>query len=393
MKITIVVCGRFHAFDLAQELSKKNFLHSLITSYPKFTLKNYTIPPAKIRSIYFKEFIERVIIKLNLIKILKNSYYYINCFFDFFASKKVDYENSDIIIGWAGASKLTFLKAKNFKNCIKILERGSTHIQFQNNILLEEYKLLGLTTNGISKKLIEKELEEYNIADFITVPSTFAKDSFLKMGFNYNKIIQIPYGVNLNDFKPGHKKDEIFRIISAGSVSVRKGNIYLLKAFTELNLKNSELIFVGPVDQEMKSVIRPYLSNSKIKFLGRKQQKTLCNFYTNSSIFVINSIEEGLAMVQAQALACGLPVICTTNSGGEDIIDHNKDGFVCKIRDVEDLKKKILIFYEDKKTLIEFSKSASKKGKNFLSWNDYGKKIIEKYAGLKKDELVRFLPD
>jgi len=60
MKITIVVCGRFHAFDLAQELSKKNFLHSLITSYPKFTLKNYTIPPAKIRSIYFKEFIERV---------------------------------------------------------------------------------------------------------------------------------------------------------------------------------------------------------------------------------------------------------------------------------------------------------------------------------------------
>ena len=52
MRITIVVCGRFHAFDLAQELSKKNFLHALITSYPKYKLKNYNIPPNKIHSIH-----------------------------------------------------------------------------------------------------------------------------------------------------------------------------------------------------------------------------------------------------------------------------------------------------------------------------------------------------
>lgn len=379
MKITIVVCGRFHAFDLAQELAKKNFLHALITSYPKFKLKNYIIPSNKIHSIYFKEIVERVMLKFNLIRIFKNFYYYINFFFDFLASKKVEYKKSDIIIGWAGASKITFLKSKKFSRLIKVLERGSSHIQFQNDILLEEYNLLGLKTYGISNKLIQRELEEYNLADYISIPSTFAKKSFIKLGIDKKKLIQIPYGVNLNEFKPGKKNDNVFRIISVGSVSVRKGNVYLLKAFSDLNLKNSELIFVGPIDYEMNKIIKPYLYNDKIKFLGSKPQQQLRKFYINSSIFVINSIEEGLAMVQAQAMACGLPVICTTNSGGADIVDDNKNGFVCNIRDIEQLKEKIMFFYENKKEHIKFSKFAENKSKSFLSWENYGKKIIKKY--------------
>jgi len=129
----------------------------------------------------------------------------------------------------------------------------------------------------------------------------------------------------------------------------------------------------------MNKIIKPYLSNSKIKFLGRKKQQSLRKFYINSSIFVINSIEEGLAMVQAQAMACGLPIISTTNSGGEDIIDNNKNGFICNIRDVEQLKEKIEFFYENKKEHAKFCISAKNKSKSFLSWKNYGKKIIKKY--------------
>jgi len=202
------------------------------------------------------------------------------------------------------------------------------------------------------------------------------------LGIDKKKLIQIPYGVNLDEFKPGKKNDNVFRIISVGSVSVRKGNIYLLKAFSDLNLKKSELIFVGPIDYEMNKIIRPYLNNLKIKFLGRKPQQDLRKFYINSSIFVINSIEEGLAMVQAQAMACGLPIIATTNSGGEDIIDNNKNGFICNIRDVEQLKKKILFFYENKKEHAKFCISAENKSKSFLSWQNYGRKIIKKYKSI-----------
>ena len=40
MKITIIVGGRFHAFNLAQQLQKRNYLEQLVTSYPKIYIKN-----------------------------------------------------------------------------------------------------------------------------------------------------------------------------------------------------------------------------------------------------------------------------------------------------------------------------------------------------------------
>ena len=43
MQITIVVGGRFHAFDLAYQLQKKNINYKLITSYPLFILKRFNL--------------------------------------------------------------------------------------------------------------------------------------------------------------------------------------------------------------------------------------------------------------------------------------------------------------------------------------------------------------
>ena len=52
-------------------------------------------------------------------------------------------------------------------------------------------------------------------------------------------------------------------------------------------------------------------------------------------------------MVTVQAMACGLPVICTTNAGAADIIREGRDGFILPIRDVDAIKEKILYFYEN----------------------------------------------
>ena len=126
------------------------------------------------------------------------------------------------------------------------MERGSTHILFQNEILKEEYDLLGLKPNLPSSHIIEVEQEEYKIADHIMVPSEFAKNTFIKKGFDGSKISKVPYGVNLSLFKSKKKiKDTKFRIIYTGMLSVRKGVIYLLEAFSELNLKNAELVLIG----------------------------------------------------------------------------------------------------------------------------------------------------
>ena len=307
-------------------------------------------------------------------------------YFDNKASDNINYDEVDILVGWSGFSRKCFIKAKKF-NCIKILERGSSHIKFQHKILTDEYKSLGIKPNVPSGKMIKKEIEEYDLADFICVPSQYVKETFIKYGIKKDKIIKIPYGVDLKEFcvvESKKRKDNKFRIISTGSISVRKGSHYLLEAFKELSLPNSELIFVGSFDPDFKKIIKRYSNIKNIRFIKKQKQELLRNFYNDSDLFILCSIEEGLAMVQAQAMACGLPVICTTNTGGSEIVDENINGHIIPIKDVQLLKDRIKNLYYDRNKLKQMSKSAYKKANNELSWEKYGDRMLNTYRSLLK---------
>ena len=379
MNISIIVGGRFHAFDLARELNNNNHLNQLISTYPKFFIKkNYNINKEKVESIYLKEIVQRSFI--NKIYNFDNK---LIDYFDFRASKLIKFDDLDILIGWSSFSLKSFLVAKKYK-CIKILERGSTHIEFQDKIVNEEYKIHKIKPKPISKHIIEKEKKEYEIADFITVPTEFAKKTFLEKGFSENKIIKIPYGVSLSEFnsKNKKKKNTKFRIIYTGSVSVRKGVIYLLSAFTQLNLKDSELLIIGNIDDEIQHLIKKFRSNKDIIFKNSVKQSELSEYYLTSNLFVTCSIEEGLSMVQLQAMSCGLPLICTANSGGEEIIKNDVDGYVIPIRDLDTLKKKILFLYNNQSICNKMGKLAQLKVQRDFSWESYGKNVIATYKNL-----------
>ena len=87
-------------------------------------------------------------------------------------------------------------------------------------------------------------------------------------------------------------------------------------------------------------------------------------------------------MVQAQAMACGLPVICTTNTGGSEIVDDDISGYIIPIRNIEILKDKIKILYNDRDKLQEMSKCAHAKANNHLSWENYGDRMLKIYSEL-----------
>jgi glycosyltransferase involved in cell wall biosynthesis len=89
-------------------------------------------------------------------------------------------------------------------------------------------------------------------------------------------------------------------------------------------------------------------------------------------------------MVILQALACGLPVICTVNSGGSELIIDGKNGYIVPIRDVEKLKFRMLNLYSNKKKLIKM-KEILLFNRSKYSWDYYGDKIVKKYKTLSKN--------
>lgn len=382
MNISIIVGGRFHAFNLAEQLNKQHYLKQLITSYPKFYVnKNFKIKSSKIKSIYLKEVIQRSY--LNKIFDLND---FLTEYFDKKAKSILEFKDIDILIGWSSFSYHSFLKAQNEK-CIKILERGSTHIDFQNNILKEEYSFHNLKPKLISNYIIQKEKKEYELADYIMVPTKFAKKTFLDKGFSNEKILINPYGVDIDEFKEENtrkKSESKFRIIYTGAVSVRKGVLYLLECFNKLNLENSELLIIGNIEKELKSKLKKFELNKKIIFKNSVKQSELKHYYNLSDIFITCSVEEGLSMVQLQAMSCGLPLICTINSGGEEIVDNGVNGFIIPIRDHEKLEEKILKFYYNRELCIEMGKKAKIRVNKQFSWDLYGKNAISIYQSLLK---------
>lgn len=378
MKITVSVGGRFHAFNLAWQLLKHNYLERLITSYPKFEVKKHGIPPQKVNSILIKEILERSWRKSPVfLRNIYNPQFLISDLYDKLASQKIT--KSDIFVGWSSFSLHSLRKAKKM-GAITILERGSSHMLEQQRILKEEYEKFGLKIQLAHPKIIEKELKEYEKADYISIPSSFVKRSFLQNGISEDKLIQVPYGVDLSAFKQIPKTDNVFRVMFVGGMSLRKGVHYLLRAFSELNLPNSELTLIGSLNNEIKPFFKKY--EGKFNYIGHVPQQELYKYYSQGSVFAIMSIEEGLAMVQPQAMACGLPVIATTNTGGEDIIRDGVDGFIIPIRDIEKLKEKLIYLYENPEIRRKMGESAKQRVNQGFTWDDYGNRIISAYKNI-----------
>ncbi len=405
MKVAISVGGRFHLFNLAQQLLKRNSLSQLITSYPKFEVVKYGIPKSLVSSIIIKEILDRGWRHLpGFLQNLYNPQYFIHEIFDRAASWHI--KPADIVVGGSSVYLHTMKKVKEFGG-ISVLERGSSHMLYQNEILKEEYEKYGVKITPYKlphKKVIEKELIEYEETDYISIPSSYVKRTFLEKGIPESKIIQVPYGVDISHFHQIPKKDNVFRVVFVGGMSLRKGVHYLLKAFSELKLPNSELFLIGSMNDEIKPFFKKYVTafrrgptesgKGQIVYIGHVLQNELYKYYSQGSVFAIMSIEEGLAMVQPQAMACGLPVICTTNTGGEDIVRDGKDGFVIPIRDINKLKEKLVYLYKNKDVLEKMGKSAKERVSAGFTWDDYGIKIISEYKRIlsrngKKNSLIK----
>lgn len=375
MKVTLSLMGRFWAFYLAKELQSHGFLERLITSYPVFETVKYGIDRERICSLVINEILNRGWLKAPaMLKRHYNAQYLVHELFDRHAARHLP-PQPELLVGWSSYSLHTLRRAKE-SGAKTVLQHGSSHIVYQDQILREEYDRLGLRGHEFAHpRIIEKELLEYQEADFISIPSLYVKETFLQRGVPAAKLLHVPYGVDLSNFYPIPKVDKTFRVIHCGNLSLRKGVHYLLQAFSELQLPDAELWLIGKVTDELGPFLKRYASPSVI-LKGTFPERELHKYFSQGSVFCLASIEEGLAMVQPMAMACGLPLIITTNTGGADLAREGREGFILPIRDVAALKEKILYCYENPEEARRMGEAGQRRAGAGYTWADHADKMI-----------------
>ncbi len=375
MKVVVSVLGRFHAFDLARELERLGALDRLITSYPKFFAKKLGISPDSVTSLLPCEVYKRTLKKLpeDHRVTFENS---ANSLFDRLSALALPKE-LDVFVGWSGCS-LRALRRARAKGALGVIECSGAHIEVQRSLLKEEYELHGLEPKLPHRSMLQRELAEYQTADAIAVPSSFALQSFVKKGFSADKLIVNPYGVELSGFTPSEQPPDKFRVLFVGRTSLQRGAHYLLKAFHDLALPGAELVFAGPIDPEIEPFRKKY-GRSNVFFLGPKSQDELPKYYKRASVFCLPSIQEGMATALFQAMSTGLPVIITPNTGGRALIEEGENGYVVPIRDVEAIKAKLIELYGLGNAVLEMGRRSIEIVSEGYSWRDYGRRAKAAY--------------
>jgi len=121
----------------------------------------------------------------------------------------------------------------------------------------------------------------------------------------------------------------------------------------------------------MRSVLEK-LPQDSVTFTGTMPQTQLKEWMSRSHVMVMPSLDEGMALVQGQALACGCPIIATTNTGAEDLFTEGVEGFIVPIRDPAALTDRMQRLAEDPALQRRMSEAALARVHQLGGWQQYG---------------------
>jgi glycosyltransferase involved in cell wall biosynthesis len=283
---------------------------------------------------------------------------------------------SDLFLCYNGAGLRTLRRLQG-TNTVGVVEAVNCHVLVQQRIMREELDRLGLGVTGFHSREVARRVREYELADAILCPSHFVKESFVSEGFPAGRVHVVPYGIPKPEASVPARPagDEAFRVLYVGQLSPRKGVRYLLEAFTRLKHPRKELVLVGPRSQP--SGLEGVTIPDGVRFAGVLKGEELARSYREASVFVLPTVEEGLALVLGEALSHGTPVIATVNSGGADLFRDGEEGFLVPIRNPGALADKMQLLADDPAQRERMSQAALARMQALGGWERTDRLLVE----------------
>ncbi len=257
-----------------------------------------------------------------------------------------------------------------------VADNPNGHIRnFQQVCERESQRWCGTRFHGHpTSAMVDRVEEEYELATYTRVYSKWGKRSMMSFGVPADRIRIGQQTVNLDHFRPPANKQPStgpLRICFVGSLDLRKGFVYLLRAIRSLGAHVNVEIVGATGDRDC----------AQLFARERKGLPVLCApgnplpVYHRSDIFVLPTLEDGLPFVLPEAMACGLPVIISDQCGAGECVVPGVSGWTVPAADAHALTAALEKAIDRRNDLPEMGRQA--------------RLAVEQYCGPKQlDELA-----
>lgn len=256
-----------------------------------------------------------------------------------------------------------------------VMEQTIAPREIEMNLLKDEWERFPdwepvISIDEALDLFVAREHAEWDLADVILCGSEFVRDGIIASGGSADKCRIVPYGVDTKFFiKQRKRKPGPLRVLTVGAVGLRKGSPYVIAAAKLLSGK-VEFRMVGSVNT---LPLTQAGINESVELLGSVPRSEISRHFAWADVFLLPSLCEGSAMVVYEALAAGLPVICTPNTGS--VVRHGIDGFIVPLRDTEAIVNALNFFLNDESALNDMSLNAKDRVKEF-SLDNYKDRLV-----------------
>ena len=249
--------------------------------------------------------------------------------------------------------------------------------KFFRNYRKVGYSLLISLLKALASKLMVEILKKADL--FISV-SEFTASLLEKSGVGREKILVSGNGIDFRKISKicKHSGKKIFDGVFVGRIALEKGIYDLVDAWKKVIFKRREaflaIIGEGPELKNLRIKIKKLKLERKIHVFGGLPDEKMYKILCRSRVFVFPSRFEGWGIAVAEALACGLPVICYETPALKEVFGKCKSVFFVSKFNSEALAKKILLILEnfDGKKFSRISRAFAKN----LAWKNVFEKDV-----------------
>lgn len=393
LRMTVSVGPGPYVEDLVHALAAEGLLDRVIYSWPDLRVLIRDTQSGHLQTQYqadwFRHFVRYVWGAWRMLPGIGRSEHprlWVDKVYDRVASRHIG--SPEIFLGWSQVSLHTMKVAKQ-KGATVVLEHPMLHVDEWQRLIPEECKKWGVDPlecySVVPDDMADRMRQEYDIADRIMTPSRAAVDSFVSSGTAPEKMLNVHFGVDTEMFHPMNAREEQpkrpFRVLYVGRLELLKGLPYLLEAWQVAKLEDAELLLVGRRLPEIEPVLQKYASDN-VRVMKEVPRNQLPALYNNADVLVFPTLCDGFGIVMLEAMACGLPVIATTNCGGSDCIKEGMNGFLVPICNSRTIAEKLQSLHQDPVMAGSMRAAGRQMVEKYFKLKDYQHNLVECYRGL-----------